>query len=566
MPIIILDESVANKIAAGEVVERPASVVKELVENSLDAGAGRIEIELEQSGRKLICVTDDGAGMSRDDAVLALQRHATSKIKTAEDLNAIHTLGFRGEALPSIAAVCDLRMVTHPRSEENGTELVVQGGVITELRDTGAPPGTQIAVHQLFYNTPARLKFLRSESTELGHICELLTRFTLSHHEVHFRLTHNGREVLVRPPCAQLAQSVATLYGREIFQRLLPVELSAGGVRITGFVSSPELARGSRSQETFIINRRWVRSKLLLHALEDAYRAVLSAGRYPIAVLMIELDPHLVDVNVHPAKAEVRFSREGEMHQLVSRAVREALGGKQIAAVERQIARSSEQADQVGLPMGEGRPGAQTRLPVSLPPPSQPSEVPEGLIPVGQVRATYVIAESDGGVVLIDQHRAHERILYERLMRAQASGRVDSQRLAIPASLHLSPVEAATLGDYLEPLTRLGFELESLGTRSYLVRAVPALLIRMPVEELVRDLLEELASQPAERSVDQRSERLLVSMACHSAIKAGQPLALAEMSQLLSELLATQRPHTCPHGAPVVITWTRSELDRKFRR
>jgi DNA mismatch repair protein MutL len=573
MAVRILDEQVANKIAAGEVVERPASVVKELVENSLDAGARHIEIDLEHAGRALLRVTDDGCGMDRQDALLALQRFATSKIETADDLNAIQTLGFRGEALPSIAAVSDLKLITRQPDAAEGVELTVVAGTVTDLREVGAPPGTQVAVHRLFYNTPARLKFLRSDTTELSHVVDLVNRVGFAHPHLHLRLTNDGREVAARPGTGDLAQSVATLVGREAFRHLVPLDLTVGPVHVGGFVSKPDYTRASRSQQTFIINRRWVRSRLLGHALQEAYHTLLPPGRHPLAIIVIDLDPTLVDVNVHPTKSEVRFTREWEVHQAVARAIKEALGGVSLAregaiGAARDARRPA--ADQPSLAMA-GQPGAlpsmQARLPVSDQPEPRPVGVgTRSLTPLGQLRDTYLLADGGDGLVLVDQHRAHERVLYERLSRAQAEGKIDRQRLVIPATLHLSPAESAALEDNLPAICNLGFEIETFGGRTFVMRAVPALLARRDGEAVIRDMIEELASQPTAPRLDQHADRLLALMACKGAIKAGQRLGAAEITQLLADLLATDRPYTCPHGAPVVMTISNYELDKKFHR
>ncbi|UCH34280.1 MAG: DNA mismatch repair endonuclease MutL, partial [Armatimonadota bacterium] len=333
MPIIILEQEVINQIAAGEVIERPASVVKELVENSLDAGATRISIDLGQGGRRLIRVTDDGCGMTREDAVLALQRHATSKINSADDLFSIRTLGFRGEALPSIAAVSYLRIVTRPRDETEATEISVRGGEVVDMRTVGAPPGTEVTVARLFYNTPARLKFLRSESSELSYMTDLVTRFSFSHPPVSFRLSHGEREVVHRPAADDLLSSVVALYGRDAAERLVPVDLRLPSIRVSGFVSRPDFTRSSRSHQAFFVNRRQVRNRTLTHAVEEPYRAALPRGRFPVAVLLVEIEPTLVDVNVHPAKAEVPFVRDCEVHEAVRRAVQTALEGTALIGI-----------------------------------------------------------------------------------------------------------------------------------------------------------------------------------------------------------------------------------------
>ena len=583
MSIIILDESVANKIAAGEVVERPASVVKELVENAIDAEAGRITVEIEEGGRKLMRISDDGIGMSREDAVLALQRHATSKIRTAEDLQAIGTLGFRGEALPSIAAVSHLKLVTRRRDATEGVELTAEGGVISDLRAVGAPPGTEVSVAHLFYNTPARLKFLRRDSTEVAAIAEVMNAFALAHHLLSLRLTNNGREVFHRPASTEFSAAVASLLGRATLERLIPLELRLPFMAVKGYVSRPEESRASRAQQRLYVNRRHIRSRLLTHALEDAYGSLLPGGRFPMAVVLVEIDPQLVDVNVHPTKAEVRFSREAEVHSAVRRAVAEALAG---AHLSREGVLSVAGPRELGAAGPGPAPQPSSFAIPSIPPaPTQqwsqaglPIDASSGLplVPVGQLRTTFILAEGPEGLLVVDQHRAHERITYERLLQEQDGAPIATQGLVSPATIELSHREAAVLEEHLDTLTRLGFEIEEFGPNAFAIRSVPALLARDDPAQLLRDLIEDLAALPhgpqpasAEASAGKPElprERALRTMACHAAIKAGQTLGLDEMTRLLGELRDTANPYACPHGDPILMTISNFELARKFNR
>jgi DNA mismatch repair protein MutL len=578
VPIIILDDSIASKIAAGEVIERPASVVKELVENALDAGARRVEVEVREGGRGLIRVTDDGAGMSREDAVLALQRHATSKIRVAEDLFGITTLGFRGEALPSIASVSHAEMTTREPEAEAATGLVAVGGEVVSLEETGAPAGTRIAVTRLFYNTPARLKFLRRDATEIGQIVETCTRFVFSHPGVAFDLRVDGREVLRHAGTASLRDAVVAVWGRELAEAMVPVEASREGLRVHGLVSVPAVSRASRNRQLLFVNRRWVRNRMITHALEEAYRGVLPERRFAAAVVHIEIDPNAVDVNVHPTKAEVRLSREPEIHSLVHQAVREALAG----AGGPQMDLSPATSNETSLGSGESkRPAldriAQSRLDGGWPGLAAAPSVlssdfqsaaagPLDLRPLAQLRETYILAESRAGLLLVDQHRAQERVLYERFAESRLSQQAHSQALLSPASVQLDSREAAALADQMEDLGAVGFQLEPFGRDAFLVRTVPAEFTGKDVDGLLHDLADELLATGTGATVTRRREQLLITLCCRAAVKAGDPLSHEEMSELLRALSGTARPYTCPHGWPVVITISNFEIDRKFNR
>ena len=573
--IIILDESVAGKIAAGEVVERPASVVKELVENALDAGAQRVEVEIREAGRGLIRVTDNGSGMSREEAVLSLQRYATSKIRTAEDLSAIGTFGFRGEAFPSIAAVSHLTLVTRLVGEEAGTRLVAVGGGVVELEEVGAPVGTQVSVSRLFYNTPARLKFLRRDAAEAGHIADVFTRFLFSHPEVAFRLSMEGREAMQHGG-GDLRSAVLAAWGREIAEAMMPVELVVSGLAVRGLVSGPSLHRASRNRQFLFVNRRWVRNRSLTHALEEGCRGVLPEGRFPAGVLLVEVDAGAVDVNVHPTKAEVRLSREHDVHHLASRAVREALGGQGVAQGA-EFARPQSGAAAHGLGAGDRGMGGQQEFPsgwagtlaapgVLSPAFQQRAGERPDLRPLAQLRRTYILVESGQGLLVVDQHRAQERVLYERFAQARLGGSGSAQALLEPASVQLGLREAVALAEQMEELSALGFRLEPFGREAYLVRAVPVELAREDAAALVRDLAEELAAEQEERALQGRRERLLITLACRSAVKAGDALSYEEMAELLMSLASTARPYTCPHGWPIVMTISNFEIDRKFNR
>jgi DNA mismatch repair protein MutL len=574
--ILILDESTASKIAAGEVVERPSSVVKELVENALDAGARRVEVEVREGGRGLIRVTDDGCGMTREDAVLSLQRHATSKIRTAEDLFSVATLGFRGEALPSIASVSHLALVTRVREAESGTKLTAVGGEVVELEDVGAPVGTQVSVSRLFYNTPARLKFLRRDAAEVGHITETCTRFLFSHPDAALRLQVEGREVIQHGGSGGLAAAVVAAWGPELAGAMVPLERQTAGLSVRGLVSLPAQHRATRNRQFLFVNNRWVRHRALTHALEEAFRGLLPERRFPAAVLLLEVEPRAVDVNVHPTKAEVRLSREPEIHHFLLGAVQEALrsagaAGLHVAppppatgAGAAAASHPAEAGQQRGFDSGwAGTLAAPGVL-------SQAFQTAAGeqleLRPLAQLRETYILAESRGGLLLVDQHRAQERILYERFAQARLSQKGESQALLTPASVQLGAQEAAALEAHLGDLQLLGFDMEPFGRDAFLVRGVPVDLTDGDPADLVRDMAEELAAADATASVDRRRDGLLTALSCRSAIKAGDRLSYEEMAELLGALAGTARPYTCPHGWPIVMTISHFEIDRKFNR
>ena len=576
MGIIILDESIASKIAAGEVVERPASVVKELMENSLDAGARRIDVEIREAGRGLIRVTDDGGGMTREDAVLALQRHATSKIRSADDLFSITTLGFRGEALPSIAAVSHLTMITRPEGAESATKLTVVGGEVIELEEVGAPVGTQIAVGRLFYNTPARLKFLRRDAAEVGQIGETFTRFLFSHPTTWLRLRVDGRDAIQHGGSPELREAVLAAWGRDLSDSMLPFERMGEGISVSGIISSPARHRATRNRQFLFVNRRWVRNRVLTHALEEAYRGLLPERRHPAGVVLVEVALGAVDVNVHPTKAEVRLSREPEVHHFVLGAVKEVLAATGAPQVQFVAPAPPPGLSAGDAPPAGGREGQRDlgggwagtlAAPGVL---SRAFQTAAGkdldLRPLAQLRETYILAESRGGLLLVDQHRAQERVLYEKFAQARLSRKGHSQTLLTPASVQLDSHGASAVAEQAADLRAVGFELEPFGHDAFLVRAVPAELKHNDAVALIKDLADELSRADGDSSVDRKREKMLVTLSCHSAIKAGDRLSYEEMTALLLNLVATARPYTCPHGWPIVLTISNFEIDRKFNR
>ena len=596
MPTIrILDEQMANRIAAGEVVERPASVVKELVENALDAGASRIEVVLEEGGTRLIRVADDGHGMDAEDAVLALQRFATSKVTEPEDLDHIATMGFRGEALPSIASVSQMRVTTRAHDADEGTMITVEGGEITDARTTGCPPGTTIEVAKLFYNTPARRKYLRTTATERGHCTDWIAWLALARPDVAMKVSHDGTVLLASPGRGDLRAVVSEIHGSNIARQMVPVEMDTGAVRVHGLVSRPELSRTTRRTQVFIVNHRYVRSTALAHALQEAYGILLPGGRHPLCVLHLEVPPELVDPNVHPTKIEVRFRNQSEMHNLTRQAVEEALeqaGLRPGRSVERRPGLPPERAgrwkgpgfeqqtrarrlrvnpfaDAVderddGLEVHAAEPTTGVAFERGERTSGEGAFVPEDrLEALGQVAATYIACRAGQDLLLVDQHRAAERVIADQLLSRE--GKVQRQMLVLPMTLELTGAELAAVEEHRARLDELGFQLEPFGGSNYICRSVPASLVEGNAEEALRAVIEELAEWGATDADDAR-EKLVATVACHAAIKSGQALTNREVHELIEALNASPTPAVCPHGDPIIITIERSDLDRRFRR
>jgi DNA mismatch repair protein MutL len=587
--INVLEEAVANRIAAGEVVERPASVVKELVENALDAGARRIGVDLVEGGRKLIRVADDGCGMDADDAVLALQRFATSKIADAEDLLHILTMGFRGEALPSIAAVSRLRLRTRPHDADEGTEVEVAGGEMTDVRPYGGPPGTTVEVADLFYNTPARLKFLRAANAERGHCVDWVQRLALAYPETAFRVTHDGGTVFVAPATGDMLPVLALMYGNVSTRDFVPVHYESPDIRLDGYISSPRLTRSTRVHQHFFVNRRFVRSRAMSHAVTTAYGGLLPTGRAPICAVRIDIAPGFVDPNVHPTKIDVRFSRPWEIHHLIEQAVVEALRAAKLIGEA-----SAPRAPLGELRLGEGpswsRPspfadqidehdegievhadalealgaaaGASPGLPLA--PQAEPGLGQARVL--GQMRNTYIVAETSEGLVLINQHRASERVLANRMTEGTEGRVARSQRLTVPVSVELAPAEAGAVESALDLFVELGFEVEPFGRSAWLIRGIPAFLEGRNYEEAFRGLAEELAGEDVPPGLDQRRGLAVAVAACRAAVKAGEKLQPGEMEALVRALAETNTPGLCPHGQPVILALPFGDLDRRFER
>jgi len=664
--IRILPEAIANKIAAGEVVERPASAVKELLENALDAGAKTIRVETESGGRRMIRVIDDGHGMTHDDALLAFERHATSKLRSADDLLSIATLGFRGEALPTIAAVSRLLLETRDAAEAEGTRVEFAGGKLVGVKPAGLPAGTTVSVADLFYSVPARRKFLKSDTTELGHIASLVTHYALANPDKQFVLTTPTQTIIDCPPAEKLADRVYQLFGRQALEELVELpavsapfrsaitepELEPGEEKstltITGFTSRPDIQRPNRNGIYIFVNRRLVRDRLILHAIHEAYRNILPSNVFPATLLFLEMPYDEVDVNVHPAKIEVRFRRSQFVHDFTRDAIRQALmnarpvasfataagaapasqlgapfaqpgnpangttfaGGITPAPIESGIPRAMIPAiEEIGLGSGVGSDGgfdlsnaplrpvarrftfessggfvggaalapepaapaatwaanfapANAAAPASLPHPDQIAD----LKPLGQVSASFIIAVNGEGLWIVDQHVAHERVLFEQHLAARRAGKVESQRMLMPLVLELSPRQIVVFEKIAEEMAANGFEVEPMGPRSVAIQAVPAGVQTADAEKLLTEILDGLDRENAAISIETLQAKIAASTACHAAIKVNMPLDHTKMEWLLDALAKTDCPMSCPHGRPVVLRYSVKEIERAFHR
>ena len=645
--IHVLPERVANQIAAGEVVERPASVVKELLENALDAGSTRIRVTVDAGGKKLIQIADDGCGMVRDDAMLAFERHATSKIRDTDDLLSVATLGFRGEALPSIASVSRLRMETRAAEERSGTVIEINGGKIARVEEAGLPMGTSITVRDLFFNTPARKKFLKAESTELSHIASLVTHYALAHPGKHFELHSATNAMLVASPVSGHRERIYQVFGQDVLDQLIPVaamhrlervglpqpppwrrdpeqeaeKSEPGEVRVHGFVSKPEIQKLNRNSIFIFVNGRLIRDRLIQHALTDAYRNILPPAVYPVVLLFLEMPTAEVDVNVHPSKTEVRFRQQAVIHDFVRETVRGALmkarpvphflaeidaqpsaspaltpgareafqrtawhdrqepgGGFALQpqplvpgagrlefdggiALEANAAVSLARATEIAIPDHGCAP------PIAREPRNPPTlESLRTLKPLGQIRNSFILAVNEDGLWIIDQHVAHERVLFEKVLQQRASHRVESQRLLMPLMLELTPAQQAVYSEIAEELARNGFEAEPFGTRSVAVKMAPAGVEASRVERMLNEIFDQIAHEEQAINLESVRARIAASIACHAAIKVNMPLEPKKMEWLLGELAGTEHPMTCPHGRPVVLRYSMEDIQKAFKR
>jgi DNA mismatch repair protein MutL len=558
MPIKALSPQVVARIAAGEVVERPASVVKELVENSLDAGASRISVEVEGGGVNLIRVTDNGIGIPSQELELAFERYATSKIDGLDDLESISSLGFRGEALPSITAVAQLNMITCAQSEEAGSYIGLKDGAIAERTTKGRSQGTTVSVINLFRKIPARLKFLKSVSTENGHIANVVSHYALAYPEVKFSLSLDARSALNTPGSGKLLDAIAEVYGAEVAGNMIEVKGETSAPRVTGMVGLPKVSRSGRGSLSFFVNRRWVNSRMLARAVEEAYHGLLMVRRHPVAVINISLPVKDVDVNIHPTKSEVKFANERAVFSAVYHAVRQALA-------EQTPVPSVEAKKPIWTPSEFREPTAPyVAADVGLAQP--PSPTPMATLPVlrvlGQLNKSYIIAEGPDGLYLIDQHAAHERILFERIEKQREQREVEVQGLLEPMPLEVSPRQEAELWAHYQELAEFGFNIEPFGGKTFLVRAVPALLNGKDWAGTLRELLDSIS----EGDKSHWAETVTTTMACHGAVRAGQSLSDSEMRELVRQLEQAESPQSCPHGRPTMIHLSYGQLKKDFGR
>jgi DNA mismatch repair protein MutL len=646
--IHVLPEHVANKIAAGEVVERPASVVKELLENSLDAGSTRIRIQVEAGGKKLVQVVDNGCGMIRDDALLAFERHATSKINSADDLLSVSTLGFRGEALPSIASVSRLRLETRSAEESSGTLIEINGGKMFRVEEAGLPPGTSITVRDLFFNTPARKKFIKAEATELSHIASLVTHYALANPDKHLELHSATNAVLVASPVTDHSARIYQIFGKEVLDQLLPLAVlqplertglpqpppwrrdeheskDPGELRLHGFVSKPEIQKLNRKSIYVFVNGRLVRDRLIQHAIIDGYRNVIPLSVFPVVLLFLELPGGEVDVNVHPSKTEVRFRQQTLLHDFVRDSVRAALVKARPVPqfVTEMTARptaspSLTPGSRATVDIAAWRaayapgapPGFSLQSPV-LPPVTERlqfggdgisveanaavavARAPEPVLPrngcappiledtgaasdlapsfsslkcLGQIRESFILAVDEQSLWIIDQHVAHERILFERILKERAAQEVESQRLLMPLVLELTPAQQAVFAEIYQELARNGFEAEPFGARGIVVKLAPAGIEALQIEHLLHELLDQFSREEQAISLEQLLTRIAASIACHAAIKVNMSLEQKKMEWLLSELSKTDCPMSCPHGRPVLLRYSIRDIQKAFKR
>lgn len=596
--IRVLPDDIANRIAAGEVVERPASIVKELIENSLDAGATRIAVDVEEGGRRRIRVTDNGIGMAPEDAPTCLLRHATSKLYDPDDLFSIKTLGFRGEALPSIASVSRLTLETQA-DDAIGTAIEIAGGTITSRREGAFPRGTQITVEDLFYNVPARRKFMRSESYELSQITTYCTHYTLAFPEIHFSLKSGAFEVMSAPAVADFRERIFQIFGGDLLGELVEYRKDFGrsGLKIHLFTSRPHVQKYNRNSMFFFVNRRLVRDKIILHAISDAYRSVLPSGTFPVTILFITVPFEDVDVNVHPAKTEIRFKHQGFIHDAIRDSIMAGLtGDKTIVAMEASANADSpfrapepqarvpdswvKEDPLVNAPFAlqappENMQGYERPLQLAYSATPAPAEdtayadfgrVMREVHPLGQLRDSFIIATDSTGVILIDQHVAHERVLFEAYMRQNLAGNLEVQRLLMPIVVELPARQLVILDNIIPELARNGFEVEPFGQRTIAIKTAPGILKPNVVEKLLVELLDGLERETQVMNIDALKRKIAASVSCHAAIKINTPLEDTKMRWLVGELMKTDVPTVCPHGRPIILRYDLREIEKAFKR
>jgi DNA mismatch repair protein MutL len=575
-----LPPGVVAKIAAGEVIERPASVVKELLENSVDAGSSRIDIEVEQGGADLIRVADNGCGIAASDLALAFASHATSKLHEADDLFRIGTLGFRGEALNSIGGVAQVTLQSRPAGQPHGCEISCYGGKLSPARSCALAPGTRIEVRHLFFNTPVRRKFLRTTATEMGHVCEVVTRLALAQPTLHLTLRHNGKQVYEVPASAGLLERIGLFFGAEVRDQLYAIEEQQGVATLRGLVADPACERGNARMQYLFVNGRWVRDRSLSHALQEAYRGLLMTGRYAVAFLFLELPADQVDVNVHPTKAEVRFRDGHFLYSFVLGSIRQRLSAANLTTrlhvtstleVSQTPASQLPQTAFLPEPPGLGAltqphspsPGADVTRLAGTPGADVTQLAPLKAI---QLYDAYLVLETPAGMLVIDQHALHERILFEQLKRRIRSGTLETQRLLIPEPVELTPEQAARALEQRDALAELGLAIEDFGGGTLLLHGYPAILSRRAPQTILKAVVDHLTTKDRPPTREQLLNDLLSLMACHSAVRAGEPLTSEEIAALVAQRDLADDTHHCPHGRPTALLFSRDDLDRQFRR
>lgn len=590
--IVILSEETTNKIAAGEVVERPASIVKELVENSIDAGAGNIRVELEKGGCQSIKVVDDGSGIEKEDVALVFERHATSKINKFEDIYNVASFGFRGEAMPSIASIAQVELLTRREGDLEGTKAIVEAGKIKEITPAGCPLGTQIFVNKIFANIPARKKFLKTESTEQSLCLDVITRLALAHPEIRFKVLVNGREVFAVPQASEVSERIAIVMGMDFSAHCISVQEQRENVSLTGFISHPEFTRSNSKNIFLFVNKRFIRDNSITHAVLSAYRQVIPARRYPAAVLFIDLPAFYVDVNVHPAKMEVRFKDSRGIYELVSKAIAQNLAGagnvkgsfvyrlepreKPISAgIVRQTEKLGEKSAGLFSRQNLQKAIDNDLLARSVTEKITSTESDDAAAKetitfanfkyLGQFFNTYLVFAGDDGLLLIDQHAAHERIMLERLKKAEGQ-KIVSQQLLMPEVVSLNPAQIELFSGYIDFLLQIGLEIEIFGRDAIVVKALPAILSSIQPRELINDIADQLGDQNRASSLQEKKEKIFAGLACKAAIKANTSLSSEEVDALCRDLETTPFNLTCPHGRPVSIKFSLSEIERMFKR
>ncbi|MDO9464902.1 MAG: DNA mismatch repair endonuclease MutL [bacterium] len=562
--IKILPEHVSNKIAAGEIVLRPASAVKELIENSIDAGATRIVINIKAGGQKLIEVIDNGTGMVSDDAVLALERFSTSKISSVNDIFKINTLGFRGEALPSIASVSRLELITKSKDSPFGFLIKTVGGKIIKSHQTGRADGTTVRVEDLFFNTLPRRKFLKSEATETGHIVNVVTFEALARPDIYFRLVHDRRELINIGPSYDLLKRITSIFGEQVSNNLLPIEGGNDLLNIYGFISKPEETRANRNSQLIFINKRCAHNKSISHSIYEAYHTLVPRGRFPVVFIFVDTPPAAIDVNIHPTKDEVKFFKEKIVHELIEEAIKQALSTHDLSPglfnIQTSKASEKNQESEIKEAIGKYLYKQKTCEQEEF---TSLYEVLPGSL---QIFDTYIITQFEGNLVIIDQHAAHERIVYEKLTKDLSLSRVESQGLLIALTLNLNYRQAVVFEKYLDYFKSLGFQIEPFGKNTFSIRSIPAILKNANITQVISDVLDELIESEKVKKIGDLTEEIIKLIACHSAIRAGAKLKEEEIKSLLRQLSSSENKYTCPHGRPTMIKLSKYELEKKFKR